>query len=529
MAGSRQSRREFLRTAALGAAALASPGLRAGGGPESARGPAPRLPNFIFILADDLGYQDLGCTGSTKNRTPNLDRMAAEGTRFTSFCSTSGVCTPSRSSLMTGCYPRRVGMHEDEKGEWVLFPVSRKGLNPDEITVARLLKAKGYATHCVGKWHLGDQAPFLPLRHGFDGYFGIPYSNDMGASAGSPYPPLPLLRNDEVIEAPVDQDALTERYTQEAVRFIGENGNRPFFLFLSHFVPHTPLHSGARFRGKSANGKYGDAVEEMDGSTGEVLAALKANGLDDRTLVIFASDNGGVRKENNGPLNGTKGGTLEGGHRVPFIARWPGRVPEGKVCRELATMMDILPTFAALAGLEPPRDRAIDGKDIITLIERPESARTPYDAFYYYFMGQLQAVRAGRWKLHLPLKDEAPRLAPSALRGEGDALRPRGRRRRDREHHRRAPGRRRPPDRSGGEGAGGHRRRGPRRQEPAARGLGRKGAAPYRADGTTEMTMDSTGGMTFRAMGKAAAADPENARREIAAERTLRTGSSSRS
>jgi arylsulfatase A-like enzyme len=398
------NRRDFLRTAALGVAALAGPGLRARTGRGAADRPAAGLPNFVVILADDLGYQDLGCYGSTKNRTPNLDRMAAEGTRFTSFCSTSGVCTPSRSSLMTGCYPRRVSLHEDDKGEWVLFPVSRKGLNPAEITVAGLLKMKGYATHAVGKWHLGDQPPFLPRRHGFEGYFGIPYSNDMGASAGSPNPPLPLMRDDDVVEAPVDQDTLTERYTKEAVRFIAEHKDRPFFLFLSHFVPHTPLHAGARFRGRSANGNYGDAVEELDGSVGEVLAALEAHGLERRTLVVFTSDNGGVRRENNGPLNGTKGSTLEGGHRVPFLARWPVRVPAGKICPELATMMDILPTFAALAGLEPPRDRVIDGHDITALLERPESAKTLTEVFNYYFMGQLQAVRSGRWKLHLPLK-----------------------------------------------------------------------------------------------------------------------------
>jgi len=431
MAGSKRNRREFLKAMGLGAASLAMPALRAGARAAAGEGPDAGLPNFVFILADDLGYRDIGCYGSTKNRTPNLDRMAGEGTRFSSFCSSSGVCTPSRSSLMTGCYPRRVSMHEDERGEWVLFPVSRKGLNPSEITVATLLKGKGYATHAIGKWHLGDQPPFLPRRHGFDGYFGIPYSNDMGgapapgpptlraspgalapvapalrasgASKDSPYPPLPLVRDDEVIEAPVDQDTLTERYTREAVRFIAEHKDKPFFLYVSHLMPHTPLHSGERFRGKSANGKYGDAVEELDWSTGEILAALKAHGCDGKTLVIFTSDNGGVRPDNNGPLNGTKGSTLEGGHRVPFIVRRPGRVPAGKVCPELATMMDILPTFAALAGLEPPRDRVIDGKDISALLEKPETAKTPYDVFFYYFMGQLQAVRSGRWKLHLPL------------------------------------------------------------------------------------------------------------------------------
>lgn len=397
------SRRSVLKTFVAWGMTFALSG-RHGQGSLPSNSPPGRLPNFVVILADDLGYGDLGCYGSTKNRTPNLDRMAADGTRFTSFYSTSSVCTPSRASQMTGCYPRRVNMHEDENGEWVLFPVARKGLNPNEITVAQLLKKKGYTTQSIGKWHLGDQPPFLPHHHGFDHYFGIPYSNDMGASPGSPYPPLPLLRDDEVIEAPVNLDTLTERYTREAVRFIAENKDWPFFLFVSHYLPHAPLYPGERFRGKSANGKYGDAIEELDWSTGEILSALKAHGCDETTLVIFTSDNGGVRPENNFPLNGTKGTTFEGGHRVPFIARWPGLIPKGKLCYELATMMDILPTFAALAGIELPRDRIIDGHDITALLEHPESSRTPYDVFYYYFMGQLQAVRSGRWKLHLPLK-----------------------------------------------------------------------------------------------------------------------------
>lgn len=405
MTDNSNTRRGFLRALGVGAAALAgvrSSDLGAGSlGPFSAQA---RLPNFVFILADDLGYEDLGCYGSTRNRTPHLDRMAAEGVRFTSFCSSSGVCTPSRASLMTGCYPRRVGMHADEAGEWVLFPVSRKGLNPTELTLPKLLKTRGYATHCIGKWHLGDQPAFLPRRHGFDSYFGIPYSNDMGAEQRPENPPLPLLRDDEVIEAPVDQDTLTERYTQEAVRRIAEAKGRRFFLFLSHFVPHTPLHAGAKFRGRSANGRYGDAVEDLDASTGDVLAALERHGLSENTLVVFASDNGGVRKENNGALSGTKGTTMEGGMRVPFIARGRGMLPAGKTCGALATMMDVLPTFAGLAGARLPHHRSIDGKDVISLLQHPDTARTPYEAFFYYFMGQLQAVRAGNWKLHVPLK-----------------------------------------------------------------------------------------------------------------------------
>ncbi len=394
------TRREFMRALGAGAAALAAPPL------ETAAGTAPAAdpPNVVIVLADDLGYQDLTCYGSSRNRTPHIDRMAAEGVRFTSFYATSGVCTPSRASLLTGCYPRRVSMHEDEAGEWVLFPVSRKGLNPSELTLPKLLKTRGYSTHLVGKWHLGDQPAFLPRHHGFDHYFGIPYSNDMGEQQRPGNPPLPLLVDDTVVEAPVDLDTLTERYTQEAVQIVSESRSRPFFLLLSHFVPHTPLRAGVRFRGKSANGLYGDSVEELDSSTGTVLAALERHGLADNTLVVFTSDNGGVREVNNGPLAGTKGSTMEGGMRVPFIARWPrGGLVAGRICAELASMMDLLPTLAALAEAPLPRDHVIDGKNILALLRDPERRRTPYDAFLYYYMGQLQAVRAGRWKLHLPL------------------------------------------------------------------------------------------------------------------------------
>jgi len=399
-------RREFTRTLSLAAASLAVPELRPGAGPRPPRCGGPKTPNFVLIVADDLGFGDIGCYGSKIHRTPNLDRLAAQGVRLTSFYSTSGVCTPSRASLMTGCYPRRVSMHEDEAGDWVLFPVSRKGLHPGETTIAELLKSRGYATACIGKWHLGDQPPFLPTRQGFDEYFGLPYSNDMGAGERPQNPPLPLMRNEGVIEAPVDQSTLTGRYTSEAVRFISEHRDQPFFLYLTHTLPHTPLYPGERFRGKSAAGKYGDAIEEIDGSTGEVIDILKRLGLDGRTLVVFTSDNGGVRPANNAPLAGTKGGTAEGSMRVPCIVRWPGRFPGGQESRALATMMDLLPTFAHLAGTAPPSDRIIDGKDIRTLLERPEVSQTPYDVFYYYYMGQLQAVRSGRWKLHLPLEEK---------------------------------------------------------------------------------------------------------------------------
>ena len=363
-------------------------------------------PNFILIFCDDLGYGDVGCFGSTTHRTPNIDRTAEEGMRFTSFYVTSGVCTPSRSSLMTGCYPRRVNMHESDLNECVLFPVARKGLNPDEITIADLLKGQGYATACVGKWHLGDQPEFLPTRQGFDYYYGIPYSNDMGATQRKKNPPLPLLRNEKVIEAPADQNTLTRRYTEEVVKFITANKDKPFFVYLPHTMPHNPVHSSEKFRGQSANGGYGDCVEEIDWSTGEILASLKKLNIDDRTLVVFTSDNGAASRwgGGNGPLSGFKGGTMEGGMREPCIMRWPGRIPAGKTCDELATTMDLLPTFARLAGTKAPTDRIIDGKDIWPLMAGRDGAKSPHEAFYYYQMDQLQAVRAGRWKLHLPLK-----------------------------------------------------------------------------------------------------------------------------
>jgi len=399
-------RREFAKTLGLSAAALAVPDLRPIAGPRSQAPTGAGAPSFILILADDLGYGDIGCFGSKIHRTPNLDRLAAQGVRLTSFYATSGVCTPSRASLMTGCYPRRVSLHEDEAGEWVLFPVSRKGLNPNETTIAELLKERGYATACFGKWHLGDQPPFLPTRQGFDEYFGLPYSNDMGADQRPQNPPLPLMRNDAVIEAPVDQTTLTERYTAEAIRFITEHKSKPFFLYLPHAMPHTPLYPGKRFRGESAAGKYGDAVQEIDWSTGEIVAALEKLGLDGRTLVVFTSDNGGVRPANNAPLSGTKGGTAEGSMRVPCIVRWPGRIPAGQDCRALATMMDLLPTFAHLAGTAAPSERVIDGRDILALMERPKVSKTPHEVFFYYYMGQLQAVRSGPWKLHLPLGEK---------------------------------------------------------------------------------------------------------------------------
>lgn len=367
-----------------------------------------RPPNFIVILCDNLGYGDIGCFGSQLHRTPHLDRMADEGMRFTSFYVTSGVCTPSRASLMTGCYPRRVNMHISDKGRSVLQPVSPKGLHPDEVTLAEVLRDAGYATTIIGKWHLGDQPQFLPTRQGFESYFGIPYSDDMTQRPNQVWPPLPLLRGEQVVEAPADRDTLTRRYTQAAIRFIEAHRDRPFFLYLPHAMPGSTTHPFAseEFRGRSDNGPYGDSVEELDWSTGEILATLTRLGLDEQTLVVWTSDNGAPRRSppqgSNQPLGGWGYTTMEGGMRVPCIVRWPGRVPPGTTCDELATTMDLLPTLAHLAGAQPPGDRILDGHDIRALLFAEEDATSPYEAFYYYHMDRLQAVRAGKWKLHLP-------------------------------------------------------------------------------------------------------------------------------
>ena len=380
---------------------------------------AAAAPNYVLIFCDDLGYGDLGCYGSTKNRTPRIDAMAKEGMRFTSFLSSSPVCTPSRASLLTGCYARRVGMHEDFTGHWVLIPRSRRGMHADEWTLPEMLKAKGYATACIGKWHLGDQPPHLPTAHGFDEYYGIPYSNDM-ASARRGDPPLPLVQDTKVIEAPADQATLTKRYTREAIQFIERNKSKPFFLYLPHTFPHLPLFASKEFHGKSANGRYGDSVEEIDWSTGKILDALKQHGLDKNTLVIFTSDNGsnGRNGGSNAPLSGAKGGTMEGGMRVPMIARWPGRIPAGGTCNELSSTMDFLPTFAALSGGLLSANK-IDGHDITPLLTGTKGAASPYEVFYYYRRRQLQAVRWGDWKWHLPLANTFPNWTTANQKGRG--------------------------------------------------------------------------------------------------------------
>ncbi len=377
----------------------------------------PRKPNFIVVFCDNLGYGDIEPFGSTLHRTPALNRMAKEGRRFTHFYTTAGVCTPSRASLMTGCYSQRVGMHVNERDGWVLRPVSRYGLHPDEVTIAEILKEQGYATAIVGKWHLGDQPEFLPTRQGFDWFFGVPYSDDMTERVwqkdGSKWPPLPLMENERVIEAPCDRNGLTKRYTERAMKWIAEHQNEPFFLYFPQAMPgstSTPF-SSPGFKGKSANGPWGDAVEELDWSMGVMLDQLRELGIAGNTFVIWTSDNGApiqrdpadLRRGSNRPLHGRGYTTSEGAFRVPTIVWQPGTVPAGTVCRELATTMDLFPTFSTLAGALPGDDRQTDGHDISSLLFGDGSATTPYNAFFYYHQSQLQAVRSGPWKMFLPV------------------------------------------------------------------------------------------------------------------------------
>jgi arylsulfatase len=343
----------------------------------------PNPPNIVFIYADDLGYGDLGVYGS-KIRTPNLDRMAAEGVRFTQFYSANPVCSPARAALLTGRYPTRVGVPH------VLNPNDTTGLALNETTIAQMLKPVGYRTMCIGKWHLGHQPQYLPTARGFDEYFGIPYSNDMT--------PRPLLHNTEQIEEPANLETLTQRYTEQAVKFLERLPGTPFFLYLPHTFPHIPLAASARFRGKSPLGLYGDVVEELDWSVGEVLSTIRRIGADNNTLVMFSSDNGPWYQGSAGALRGRKGSTYEGGVREPFLARFPGRIPKGTVCPGVAGTVDILPTVAKLTGAKLPAP-ALDGIDIWPLLAgaRPSIDR---EALLYFDNWNLQCARWGKWKLH---------------------------------------------------------------------------------------------------------------------------------
>ncbi|MEL6109215.1 MAG: carboxylesterase family protein [Planctomycetota bacterium] len=357
-------------------------------------------PNFVVIFVDDLGYGDIEPFGSKQNRTPHLNRMAAEGRKLTSFYVASPVCTPSRAALMTGCYPQRVGLARGS-GHAVLFPGDHHGLHPDEITLAESLQSSGYATGCFGKWHLGDQPAFLPTTQGFDTYFGIPYSNDMWPELKRfQCPPLPILRGTEVVglvESMEDQATLCRRFTEEATAFIDAHREEPFFIYLPHAFVHSPRQASAEFMAKGKSVVQAQ-IEEIDWSVGQVLGTLRRLELDRKTVVVFTSDNGGAKGLSSGPLRGGKGSAFEGGHRAPTIVWWPGHVPPGTSCDELTTAMDLFPTFNGLADAKPIEHK-IDGKDISSILFAVPNAVTPHDRFFYQQGGKLAAVRAGDWKL----------------------------------------------------------------------------------------------------------------------------------
>lgn len=366
-------------------------------------GSVPERPNIVVIFIDDMGYGDIGSFGSKQNSTPSLDRMAREGRRLTSFYVASPVCTPSRAALMTGCYPQRVGLQKGTD-HIVLFPGDHHGLNPNEITIAEVLKEAGYATGCFGKWHLGDQPQFLPTEQGFDYYYGIPYSNDMWPGLKRwQFPDLPILRNTEVVDIVRDMDEqalLCRRFTEEAVQFIRKHREDPFFVYLPHAFVHAPRKATESFLKNSETVEEAQ-VEEVDWSTGQILEVLRSEGLSRKTLVIFTSDNGPAGGLSAGPLRGRKGSGYEGGHREPTLVWWPGTVPAGTESDGLSATIDLLPTFARLCGGRVPLDRVIDGKDIsgILLGHDGDTAKTPHDRYFYQQGGKLRAVRSGDWKL----------------------------------------------------------------------------------------------------------------------------------
>lgn len=387
---------------------------------------ADRPPNIVLILTDDQGYGDLGSFGSQEINTPALDRLAREGAKLTSFYMAAPVCTPSRAAIMTGSYPKRVSMATGSSF-FVLLAADPKGLHPEEITIAEILKDRGYATGIFGKWHLGDQPAFLPTRQGFDEFFGIPYSHDI-----HPYlppnpkyqipnfPPLPLLQQETVIEAEPDATYLTRRLTERAVEFIEEHRHESFFLYMPHPMPHAPHYASPPFmqtvsdKTKDTLAKedgtvdyharqslYPHVISEIDWSVAQIVATLKKHGLDENTLLIFTSDNGPTTTAGSaGPLRGHKGTVFEGGMRVPAIAWWPGHIPAALESDQLLTAMDLLPTFAKLAGANIPTDRVIDGKNIWPVLSGKPGAQTPHQRFFYYRANELLAIRSGPWKYH---------------------------------------------------------------------------------------------------------------------------------
>jgi arylsulfatase A len=385
-------------------------------------------PNFIIIFTDDQGYADLGCFGSENIKTPNIDKMAEEGRKFKSFMVASSVCTPSRAALMTGCYPKRIGMEKH-----VIFPANNHGMHPDEVTIADLLKTAGYATACIGKWHLGHRKPFLPTRQGFDSYFGIPYSNDMkhpdnkgkprGAWDKSWNEPeemfkkwgTPLMQDEEIIELPCDQRTITRRYTDKAIEFVKANKKKPFFLYLPHSMPHLPLFVPDDVRNPDVKNAYINTIEHIDTETGRLLKTVKDLGLSENTYIIFTSDNGPWSKFGNNfagkatPLRGSKGDHTEGGQRVPCVMWAPGRIPAGTETYALTTTMDILPTFAKLAGTELKTRGPIDGKDISAVMHGSDDSPRN-EMLYYSARGDLKGLRQGDWKILLLEKDNKPHL-----------------------------------------------------------------------------------------------------------------------
>jgi arylsulfatase A len=385
-------RRNFMKTSAGAACGL---GLTGAG--EAFAG--TKKPNIIIIMADDLGYGDLSCYGSEAVSTPNLDRMADEGVKMTSFFSSAPVCSPSRAGLLTGRYPTRMGIYG------VYFPSKnpttplihmvygmKPGMNTNEITLAEAIKPAGYSTCCIGKWHLGDMKKYRPNHRGFDHFMGVHYSNDMT--------PLKLYRNDEVIEKhPVDQRYLTQKYTEEAIGWIKENKDDPFLLYLPHTFPHRPLFTSPEFEDKSKGGLYGDIVETIDWSTGEILDTLDELGIAENTFVFFTSDNGPWFQGSAGGFRGRKGESFRGGMQVPGIARWPGTIPAGQTTDEMSMNIDLFATSLALAGLDVPDDRIIDGKDIMPVLT--QGAKSPHEALYLHNGKKLQAIRAGRWEYRL--------------------------------------------------------------------------------------------------------------------------------